>query len=327
MNGIIKGISGVPWDAVDEGHKNCPYLQLQLLCPFLLLMVICSRRSQWPAGITVSRPSGRSILCSFLSEDYITLGVGVVPVAKHKAVLPTMGKTIVVTNIVVMVLMMVQADAWDTNPVFDPCSDTKIQRGDGFTFGLAFSMKESFLFNQTQLSPCDQRLSLSQNNAQLAVFRPRVDEISLLTINSTTFNPTMAGGYMVAFAGWQYAARSVPVFVADNTNTITSFTLVLEFQKGTLQNLYWKKFGCDSCSGKSVVCLNNQDCAIQTSQCKASGGPVDCNLGIQLAFSGTDKNNNVFNSWYEVANLRQYSLFALYSNLRNTLTGPFTNLL
>lgn len=108
---------------------------------------------------------------------------------KHKAVLPTMGKTIVVTNIVVMVLMMVQADAWDTNPVFDPCSDTKIQRGDGFTFGLAFSMKESFLFNQTQLSPCDQRLSLSQNNAQLAVFRPRVDEISLLTINSTMFNP------------------------------------------------------------------------------------------------------------------------------------------
>lgn len=102
---------------------------------------------------------------------------------------------------------------------------------------------------------------------------------------------------------------------------------VLEFQKGTLQNLYWKKFGCDSCSGKSVVCLNNQDCAIQTSQCKASGGPVDCNLGIQLAFSGTDKNDNVFNSWYEVANLRQYSLFALYSNLRNTLTGPFTNLL
>lgn len=238
-----------------------------------------------------------------------------------------MGKTIVVTNILVMVLMMVQADAWDTNPVFDPCSDTKIQRGDGFTFGLAFSTKESFLFNQTQLSPCDQRLSLSQNNAQLAVFRPRVDEISLLTINSTMFNPTMAGGYMVAFAGRQYAARSVPVFVADNTNTITSFTLVLEFQKGTLQNLYWKKFGCDSCSGKSVVCLNNQDCAIRTSQCKASGGPVDCNLGIQLAFSGTDKNNKVFNSWYEVANLRQYSLFALYSNLRNTLTGPFTNLL
>ncbi|XP_057494677.1 uncharacterized protein LOC130779846 [Actinidia eriantha] len=237
-----------------------------------------------------------------------------------------MGRTVVATHIVIMVLMMIRADALDTNPVFDPCSDAKIQRWDGFTFALAFSTKESFIFNKTQLSPCDPRLSLSGGGAQLAVFRPKVDEISLLTINSTTFNPSMAGGFMVAFAGRQYAARSVPVFVADNTHTITSFTLVLEFQKGTLQNLYWKKFGCASCSGKDVVCLNKQDCAIPTSQCKGNGGPVDCNIGIQVAFSGTDKNDNVLNSWYEVANLRQYSLFALYSNLRDTLTGPFSNL-
>ena len=40
---------------------------------------------------------------------------------------------------------------------------------------------------------------------------------------------SMAGGFMVAFAGRQYAARSVPVFVADNTHTITSFTLVRPF--------------------------------------------------------------------------------------------------
>lgn len=31
---------------------------------------------------------------------------------------------------------------------------------------------------------------------------------------------------MVAFAGRQHAARSVPIFVADDTNTVTSFTLV-----------------------------------------------------------------------------------------------------
>ncbi|KAL6963937.1 hypothetical protein U1Q18_034944 [Sarracenia purpurea var. burkii] len=233
---------------------------------------------------------------------------------------------VLVMHILAMILMMIHVEALDTNPVFDPCSDSKVQRFDGFTFGLAFSTKESFLFNRTQLSPCDRRLMLRNSNSQLAVFRPKVDEISLLTINSTTFNPNMDGGYMVAFAGRQYAARSVPVFVADNTHTITSFTLVLEFQMGTLQNLYWKKFGCDSCSGKSVVCLKNQDCAIPTSNCKANGGPVDCNLGIQLAFSGTDKNENVLNSWYEVANLRQYSLFSLYSNVRETLTGTFDNL-
>ena len=31
---------------------------------------------------------------------------------------------------------------------------------------------------------------------------------------------------MVAFAGQKYAARSLPILVADSTNTITSFTLV-----------------------------------------------------------------------------------------------------
>lgn len=31
---------------------------------------------------------------------------------------------------------------------------------------------------------------------------------------------------MVAFAGQKYAARSLPIMFADNSNTITSFTLV-----------------------------------------------------------------------------------------------------
>ncbi|KAL3515237.1 hypothetical protein ACH5RR_022139 [Cinchona calisaya] len=228
--------------------------------------------------------------------------------------------------VVVVLVMVMNVHAGDTNPEFDPCSDAKVQRMDGFTFGLAFSSRDSLFFNQTQLSPCDQRLSLSQNSAQLAIFRPKVDQMSLLTINSSTFDPSKSGGYMVAFAGRRYAARSIPVFVADNAQTVTSFTLVLEFQKGTLQNLLWKKYGCDACSGDSFVCLNNTDCAIKNSKCKGNGGSLDCNVGIQLAFSGTDKNDNVMNSWYEVSNLRQYSLYALYSDLRDSLTSPFRNL-
>jgi len=238
--------------------------------------------------------------------------------------LSTMGIQILFSPLMVM-MMVIVARAGDTNPVFDPCSDTKVQRWDGFTFGLAFSSKDSFFFNQTQLSPCDTRLSLSSGSgAELTVFRPKVDEISLLTIN--TFNPRKAGGYMVAFAGRQYAARSVPIFVADDTNTVASFTLVLEFKNGILQNLFWKKFGCSSCNGDSFICLNNTDCAIPNSKCKVNGGSMPCDLGIQLAFSGTDKNDNVLNSWYEVGNLRQYSLYALYSDLRSSLTAPFTNL-
>ncbi|PIN22910.1 hypothetical protein CDL12_04376 [Handroanthus impetiginosus] len=213
----------------------------------------------------------------------------------------------------------------DTNNVFSPCVDASVQRSDGFTFGIAFAPRTSFFFNNSvQLSPCDRRLSLSSSTAQVAVFRPKVDEISLLTINTSNFFPGSVGGYMVAFAGRRYAARSIPAFVANDTFIVTSFTLVHEFRKGRLQNLYWKRDGCASCSGRSnFVCLNNQDCAIRTNNCRNRGGSVDCSLGIQLAFSGTDKHETVFNSWYEVKNLRQYSLFNLYSNLRDSLTGQY----
>lgn len=216
----------------------------------------------------------------------------------------------------------------DTNPVYSPCSDTTVQKSDGFSFAIAFAARTAFFVNTSvQLSPCDRRLSLSSSNAQIAVFRPKVDEISLLTINTTAgFSPDSTGGYMVAFAGQKYAARSLPAFVANSTYTVTSFTLVLEFQKGRLQNLYWKRDGCASCSGNSsFVCLNNQDCAIKTNSCKNHGGSVDCSLGIQLAFSGTDKHEDVFNSWYEVSNLRQYSLYGLYSNLKDSLTSQYSS--
>lgn len=99
---------------------------------------------------------------------------------------------------------------------------------------------------------------------------------------------------------------------------------VLEFKKGTLQNLYWKRDKCSSCSGKSnFVCINKQYCGIKLSSCKNKGGTVDCSLGIQLAFSGTDKHLSALNSWYEVEKLRQYSLYGLYSNLRNSLTDQY----
>ncbi|XP_062112388.1 uncharacterized protein LOC133823568 [Humulus lupulus] len=225
-----------------------------------------------------------------------------------------------------MILGLITAS--DTNHVFSPCTDTKVQISDGFTFGIAFASSNSFgTANKSQLSPCDRRLSLSSNNAQIAVFRPKVDEISLLTINAASFSPDNYGGYMVAFAGRKYAARSPPAFVANGTYTVTSFTLVLEFTKGRLQNLYWKRDGCSKCSGNSnFVCLNKQDCAIKTNSCKNHQGTVDCSLGIQLAFSGTDKHLSTLNSWYEVENLRQYSLYGLYSNLKDSLTGQYNKI-
>lgn len=90
---------------------------------------------------------------------------------------------------VVIIAVMAIADAADTNDVYSPCLDAKVQRGDGFTFGIAFSDKEFFSQgNGPQLSPCDKRLDLANKGAQLSVFRPTVDEISLLTINRSIVN-------------------------------------------------------------------------------------------------------------------------------------------
>ncbi|CAN1133559.1 hypothetical protein LINPERHAP2_LOCUS7741 [Linum perenne] len=215
--------------------------------------------------------------------------------------------------------MIVPANAADeNNPVFDPCSDSTVAKSDGFTFGLAFSSNESFFMGEVQLSPCDKRLALAAKHSQLAVFRPQVDELSLLTVSSDTFDPAKAGGCMVAFAGRNFAARSMPTLVTDGTLSVTSFTLVLEFQKGILENLYWKKFGCASCHGE-FQCLKEEDCAIPRAKCRSLGGGYDCDLNIQLAFSGTDKYFETLNSWYEVSSLEQYSLYGLYSNVKDNL--------
>ncbi|MED6185466.1 hypothetical protein PIB30_057299 [Stylosanthes scabra] len=237
----------------------------------------------------------------------------------------TLSPSVIAAAIAVVVLAVaaVPAFAGDKNGAYSPCTDTRVQRNDGFTLGIAFASKDKFFNGNVQLSPCDSRLSLSNSNSQISVFRPKVDEISLLSVNSSSFTADTYG-YMVAFAGRKYAARSPPAFVANSSFTVTSFTLVLEFQKGRLQNLFWKRDGCAKCSGNSkAVCLNNQDCALQTSSCKSHGGSVDCSIGIQLAFSGTDEHLRALNSWYEVKNLRQYSLYGLYSNLRDSLTSQY----
>ncbi|XP_074264463.1 uncharacterized protein LOC141586957 [Silene latifolia] len=234
---------------------------------------------------------------------------------------------LLIALITIYLMPTLVVEGGDNNRVYSPCKDTTVQKDDGFTLGFAFATnKNSFFQNNNlslQLSPCDKRLPLS-GNAQFALFRPKVDEISLLTLPSSSLSSMTGGGYMVAFAGSKYAARSPPALVSDGSHIVTSFTLILEFKQGRLQNLYWKRDGCASCQGSSnIVCLNKQECGIKLSNCKSQGGSVDCSLGIQLAFSGTDKHYSVLNSWYEVENLRQYSLFGLYSNLRQSLTDQF----
>ncbi|KAK9939200.1 hypothetical protein M0R45_015906 [Rubus argutus] len=95
-----------------------------------------------------------------------------------------------VAAMMAMVMVMI-VEAANTNNVYQPCADTRIERWDGFSFGIAFSSRDSFFYNQNQshqLSPCDRRLSLASSNSQLALFRPKVDEISLLTIKPPLSN-------------------------------------------------------------------------------------------------------------------------------------------
>uniref|UniRef100_A0A0E0QJ67 Xylanase inhibitor N-terminal domain-containing protein n=1 Tax=Oryza rufipogon TaxID=4529 RepID=A0A0E0QJ67_ORYRU len=82
------------------------------------------------------------------------------------------------------------AAATDENGVHDPCSDTRIQRGDGFNFGIAFASVGVFYSGgSVQLSPCDRRLSLA-SSGQLVVFRPKVDIFGqVITTTTTSFNP------------------------------------------------------------------------------------------------------------------------------------------
>ncbi|KAL2622280.1 hypothetical protein R1flu_002485 [Riccia fluitans] len=239
-------------------------------------------------------------------------------------------RTEIVTGAFVLALSVLCVSAYsDENKVFSPCADTTVRKHDGFTFGLLISRNDSFFAqdknkNKIQLSPCDKRLN-QLASGQVAIFRPKVDEISLLIVNYTQVNPQNFGGNAVVFAGKNFAAVSPPVFLAGQTYRVTSLNLVLNFDKGRLVNLLWKNDKCKSCQhgNSTFVCLVGGQCAVKASQCKDAGGKIDCSLSIQAAFSGTDKYQSVLNSWYQMDNLQQYSLYNLYSNLRSTLRSQF----
>ena len=106
------------------------------------------------------------------------------------AVLRTLSTTpSAIVAAITVALLAASAFAGDTNRAYSPCMDTRVQRHDGFTLGIAFASRDKFFYNNgnVSLSPCDSRLSLSSSNSQISVFRPKVDEISLLTVNSSSF--------------------------------------------------------------------------------------------------------------------------------------------
>ncbi|KAG0577946.1 hypothetical protein KC19_5G193700 [Ceratodon purpureus] len=224
----------------------------------------------------------------------------------------------------VLIALSVGAEA-NANSVYSPCMDTTVLKNDGFTLGLVIASNRSFFLNRVQLSPCDLRLQDSLRDGKIALFRPKVDEISLLLVNHTELNPENfeGGGYAVAYAGKKQAVVSAPHFLANSSYRITSLSLVMDFDQGRLRSILWKNDGCKSCHGNSSFVCVRGECAIRSTNCKEAGGIVDCSLSIQLTWSGTDQRQQVLSSWYQMSNLNQYSLYGLYSNLKSTLTSQF----
>jgi hypothetical protein len=163
---------------------------------------------------------------------------------------------------------------------------------------------------------------------RLSVFRPKVDEISLLVVNYTELNPEnfSGGGFAVVYAGSKFAAVSSPKFVANSSYHITSLSMVLEFDTGRLKTPIWKSDGCQACQGVSPFLCVNGECAIRSQDCKRSGGVQDCSLSIQLTWAGTDRRYQVFNSWYQINSLGQYSLYKLYTSLKDSLTKQYNSI-
>ncbi|CAA6670476.1 unnamed protein product [Spirodela intermedia] len=176
-----------------------------------------------------------------------------------------------------------------------------------FTLGIASAPQTEFVFNRTMLSPADRRLALSSVGAKLAVFRPKSTR-SPSSPSATTMGLILSSGwYMVAFAGRKYAARSPRSLLETHFHhnqlhlgealmllqfESSCMIQVLEFEKGRLQNLFWKRNGCSRCSSSSSqsrVCLGSLGCG--------TPGPLQ---DIQLAFSGTDKHYTP-QFWYEVS--------------------------
>ncbi len=101
---------------------------------------------------------------------------------------------------------------------------------------------------------------------------------------------------------------------------------VLEFDTGRLKTPIWKSDGCQACQGVSPFLCVNGECAIRSQDCKRSGGVQDCSLSIQLTWAGTDRRYQVFNSWYQINSLGQYSLYKLYTSLKDSLTKQYNSI-
>ncbi|XP_024536158.1 uncharacterized protein LOC9645484 [Selaginella moellendorffii] len=252
-------------------------------------------------------------------------------------------------------IAVILVDAADNNPVFNPCRQLLPVGGkDSISIAVGYTGAPSVWYNNSdpslnQLSPCDNALVAKMPaNSRVAVFRPLLDQISMLRTNNASYldlhtaviyqTSTIeehsfvflfqfpGNATVVAYAG-NPTIVSTPKYFLIPYGRIPIYTLVIELKKGVLKNLLWKDDKCASCGGKTSASCFQGACSTSESTCldpsstiASVKGADPCRFAINVAFSGTDKNNVVMDSWYQVKSMEQYSITSLFGQAGNALS-------
>uniref|UniRef100_A0A7S0WKN8 Uncharacterized protein n=1 Tax=Pyramimonas obovata TaxID=1411642 RepID=A0A7S0WKN8_9CHLO len=234
---------------------------------------------------------------------------------------------------------------------YDPCGvRDSSARGDGFTIGLAF-LPRSTIQQWEGLHPCRFSDHASLPNAQVSVFRPKVDSMTVFRGNraredrlfdvSATYaaNPTDLALQpnatnnlmtLVVYQGGMNEIRSPARIIRslDSAETgavgvVHSLTLIARMEKGKLSYLQWHDMGCGECGGKDSpqcfavgdgqrACGANADLLLECLDPLQETGK--CQLNLYIAFAGTDKYSRPLNSGRKVESLDDFSITAAFAD-------------
>ncbi|KAF7831254.1 ATP-dependent Clp protease ATP-binding subunit [Senna tora] len=84
------------------------------------------------------------------------------------------------TPLMIVMTAVVTVNAGDANGAYSPCLDSRVDRSDGFSFGIPFASKDKFFYNNTvQFSPSDNTLYFTSSNPQISMLRSKLISSSL----------------------------------------------------------------------------------------------------------------------------------------------------
>ncbi|KAJ7533412.1 hypothetical protein O6H91_13G047500 [Diphasiastrum complanatum] len=233
----------------------------------------------------------------------------------------------------------------DNNPVVNPCAMLGLlQVRDAITIAIGLAGDISVWYNHSNvelnlLSPCSAQLAAQlptrsdgTPKARVAIFRPMLEQLTLLRINNASYVQLLTdfpgNASLIVYAGVNSTIVSKPRSFLVPYGRVPEFNLILQFENGNLTHLLWENENCASCGANSPACVQGS-CATAESICQnaTSSNATDtttddsspCRLGINIAFSGTDKNNRLLETWYQVSQVQKFSLSNLFLNAKTAL--------